>query len=125
MMSREKIYQVSGYVRDNESHGLPGLRVEIWDKDILFDDPLGAAVTDSNGYFSITLYEERDKRKLIDRRPDIFFKVRKGKLVTDKLIRDTSNDVLKNVEPGTIELKKPIIVDFTDEQDTNSKNKNI
>jgi hypothetical protein len=69
------IFKIKGAVREGESGvPLPGLFVKAYDKDLLFDDLMGTAITDLNGRFEITS-ELTDFRDFFDARPDIYFKV--------------------------------------------------
>lgn len=53
---------------------LTGLFVKAYDKDLLFDDLLGSAITDPEGRAEI-LCEQGDFNEFFDRRPDVYFKV--------------------------------------------------
>jgi hypothetical protein len=61
-------------VADETEMTLPGLFVKAYDKDLLFDDLLGGAVTDLEGRAQI-VSEEGDFNEFFDRRPDVYFKV--------------------------------------------------
>jgi len=51
-----KTYTITGRVIDEKTKkGIPNLRVEAWDKDLLFDDFLGESKTDKDGKFTIEL----------------------------------------------------------------------
>ncbi len=65
---------VRGRVTDDGGTGLPDLIVTVHDKDFLFDDRLGQAKTDQNGYYSLS-YRTEDFRDLIERKPDIYIDV--------------------------------------------------
>jgi len=66
---------ITGHVRELESgRGVPNLRIEAWDKDLLFDDKLGEGLTDSIGQFRIA-YTEEEFRDVFEKRPDIYLKV--------------------------------------------------
>lgn len=68
---------------DKEGKGLSNLVVSLYDKDLLFDEKLGQAETDENGFYSLT-YRIEDFGDLIERKPDIYVKVldQKGKRST-------------------------------------------
>jgi hypothetical protein len=70
-------YTIYGRVTVEETgEGVPGLTVKAIDKDLLLDDLLGAVTTDQDGRFEIR-YDPEDFRELfLDRKPDIFLKVR-------------------------------------------------
>jgi hypothetical protein len=89
-------YSISGIVVSSKrQQPLPGLRVEAWDKDMLIDDLLGTATTESRGFFILTFDQKYYKELVFDRKPDIYFKVYSG----DRLVLDTSDKVLFNITP--------------------------
>jgi hypothetical protein len=87
---------VYGLVLGPDRSGVPNLRVSVFDKDLLFDDRLGEAVTDVDGEFYI-LYRKSDFKDLFERQPDLYIKVmnRKGKILftSEKAIRFKSDRV--------------------------------
>lgn len=86
---------------------VPNLRVEAWDKDLLFSDLVGLGFTDSQGQFEISLTEEKYREWFLDRHPDLYFKVYDG----DSEIASTERDVLWNYarggDPIRIQVDKP------------------
>jgi len=100
----EKTFHISGKVKNLENQGVPNLRVEAWDKDLFIDDFVAEAVTDPDGRFHMSFPDERFREFFFDRRPDLYFKVRKGSHVTDEVIADTSDSILWNVESGVTEI---------------------
>jgi hypothetical protein len=53
---RKMNFSISGRVIDSRTDRRAGnLRVEAWDKDLIFDDLAGRAVTDADGAFQIEL----------------------------------------------------------------------
>jgi hypothetical protein len=65
-------FHISGNVVDQRTHTrLSGLRVEAWDKDLLFDDMVGSAITDEQGAFQIVFDETYFQELFFDQRPDI------------------------------------------------------
>lgn len=62
---------IRGRVTDEQGRGLGGLIVRLYDKDFFFDDRLGEAKTDANGYYSLT-YHTEDFRDLFERKPDLY-----------------------------------------------------
>ena len=104
-----KSFKITGIVRDKSAgQGLSGLRVEAWDKDLVFNDLLGNAITDEQGHFLIEFTEEHYSEIIFDRTPDLFFKVFDQ---NNTLITSTENSVLWNVKTGespmTIEVDVP------------------
>ncbi|MBI2985750.1 MAG: hypothetical protein HYY45_03175 [Deltaproteobacteria bacterium] len=92
----KKNFSISGRVIDIKAHGIAGLRVEAWDKDLIFDDLVGSAVTDAQGAFQIEFTGSYFQELFLDRKPDLFFKVfRDG-----ELIKSTEDSVLWNVKAG-------------------------
>jgi len=68
-------FKITGTVKVAETGvGLPGLFVKAYDKDILFDDLLGSAITGEGGRFEI-ISELKDFRDFFDVKPDIYLKV--------------------------------------------------
>lgn len=67
--------KVFGTVVEDET-GLPlqGLRVRAFDKDLLFDDRLGDAVTGADGRFEIN-YTEAHFRDFNETEPDVYIRV--------------------------------------------------
>jgi dienelactone hydrolase len=68
-------WSIAGRVSEAETGiALPGLYVKAFDKDLLFDDLLGAATSGPGGAFAIES-SSADFRDLFERRPDVYFKV--------------------------------------------------
>jgi hypothetical protein len=76
-------YRISGRVVERTRRGgVPGVTVEVWDRDTRFHDMLGSVLTDAGGAFSIAFDDDYFGDFAPDRSPDVFFKVlRDGKLV--------------------------------------------
>jgi hypothetical protein len=114
---KNKKFQIIGRVIDsNTGKGIPGLRVEAWDKDLIFDDFIGKTITDKQGKFVIEFTESHFKDIFLDRRPDLFFKIYENK----KLIKSTEDSILWNVSSkvkniGDIKVKSqsPAKIDLT------------
>lgn len=68
-------FRIAGRVYEEESgQGVQGLLIRAYDKDLLFDDLLGTAVTDEDGSFEMH-YSESDFRELFEHKPDIYLSV--------------------------------------------------
>ena len=107
----ENIYQINGHVVDDKSkRGIGGLRVEAWDKDLIFNDLVGSAVSDAQGGFLIKFSGSYFRELFFDRKPDLFFKV----FSDDQLINSTEDSVLWNVEAGATPVE--IAVPWTNDQ---------
>jgi hypothetical protein len=71
-------FRISGRVFDRATGaGVAGIVVRAYDKDLLFDDLLGNALTDVDGRF-LLVYEGADFRELFERRPDIYLSLHDG-----------------------------------------------
>ncbi|MCO6432689.1 neuraminidase-like domain-containing protein [Nitrosomonas nitrosa] len=93
----KKTFQVRGQIINHRlSEPRPSLRVEAWDKDLIFHDFLGNAVPDAQGRFEISFDVSHFKELIFDRHPDVFFKVFDG----EKLLLDTRNSALRNLSAG-------------------------
>lgn len=96
-----RTFKISGRVCEyGTRNGVPGLRVEIWDKDLLFHDFLAEAPTHAQGAFTATLETNRFRELFLDREPDLFFKVYRD----GKLIKSTEDSVIWNVRSGDSEI---------------------
>lgn len=96
-------FRINGRVIDlKTNHGMAALSVEAWDKDLIFDDLLGSAITDQDGAFNIT-FDESDFQDLFEQTPDLFFRIYDG----TRLIKTTEDSILWNVNTGEI----PIIIE--------------
>ena len=69
------IFKIRGVVKEKETGvPLPGLFIKSYDKDLLFDDLLGSAITGEGGRFEI-VSELNDFRDFFEVKPDIYLKV--------------------------------------------------
>ena len=95
-------YVIKGRVIDrNTRSGIANLRVEVWDKDLIFDDLVGSDATDLQGYFEIRFDEIYFRELFHDVYPDLFFRIFCG----DKLIATTEDSVLWNVTTPHIDVE--------------------
>lgn len=102
MKNNEPNYQIEGRVVESGSgRGVPALRVEAWDKDLIFNDMVGGAVTDTEGRFRIEFSVSYFREIFFDRRPDLFFRVFAGQ----SLIASTEHAVMWNVAAGSIPVE--------------------
>ena len=94
-------YRIDGQVLNRATRqGFVGVRVEAWDKDLVFNDLLGSAITDGEGRFQIAFKESDFQDIFGDDDPDLFFRVfEKG-----MLIKSTEDTVLWNVKDEQIEI---------------------
>lgn len=77
------------------------LRVEAWDKDLLFDDFLAETLTDEHGVFQLSIPEARFSELFFDRSPDLFFKIYDG----GRLVLSTERSVLWNVRTAAADVR--------------------
>ncbi len=68
------VWKVVGRVRDAKQRPMPNLTINLYDKDLIFDDRLGTTTTDAKGEFALT-YRTEKFRDLIEARPDLYLKV--------------------------------------------------
>ena len=70
-------FKIHGKVIEKETgKGIPNLRVKAVDKDLFFDDLLGAVTTDENGNFEIKYDKEDFQELFFDKKPDIYLKIK-------------------------------------------------
>jgi hypothetical protein len=98
-----QLFRISGHIVNQQTRqGVMGLRVEAWDKDLIFNDLVGSAMTDTEGAFHIECSASYFQECFQDRQPDLFFKIFRG----DTLIHSTEDAVLWNVDRGEI----PVVI---------------
>jgi hypothetical protein len=100
MTQGQRKYRIVGAVVNRQRQALTGLRVEAWDKDPLFDDLLGTAITDTEGRFQIDFDETYFQELFLDRDPDLFFRVFSG----EALIKSTEDSVMWNMQTTYLEI---------------------
>ena len=98
----EKRYRIVGRVVSSGSPhlGVPEVRVEAWDKDLLIDDFIASAVTGADGRFTMEFHSSAFRGFFFDDEPDLYFKV----FDQDQLVKNTKDSVMWNVEAGTTEI---------------------
>lgn len=96
-MVAKSIFKITGQVKDRKTEqGVPGLRVEVWDKDQIYHSLLGIQDTDGEGNFAVTFDETYFGDFSHDRLPDIFFRV----FSKNALLYSTEGKEYKNVPAG-------------------------
>ncbi len=100
MTQGQRKYRIVGAVVNRQRQVLAGLRVEAWDKDPLFDDLLGTAITDAEGRFQIDFDETYFQELFLDQDPDLFFRVFWG----ETLIKTTEDAVMWNLQTTYLEM---------------------
>ncbi len=76
-------FTIKGIVREAETGiGIPSLFVKAYDKDLLFDDLLGSAITGADGSFEI-ISEASDFREFFDVRPDLYLRIFRPDRITE------------------------------------------
>ncbi|MGD2089730.1 MAG: neuraminidase-like domain-containing protein [Candidatus Aminicenantes bacterium] len=91
---RNKIFRIEVQVLNRkDKKPVPGLRVEVWDKDKKYDQALGRATTDAKGYFLLEFNETDFKDRDVEKLPDVYFKIFLG----DQMIKDTEDSIICNL----------------------------
>lgn len=94
-------YVITGKVQETtSSRGIPGIIMKAFDKDRLYDDLLGEAMTDINGNFRIE-YDEKKFGRLFEDAPDIYITL---KTLSGKVIYTTEGSVRFNAKPHEVYL---------------------
>ena len=87
-------FLINGTVLDEQTrHPIAGIYIEAWDKDLIYDDLVGATTTNQSGEFQFRFDDTYFQTLFLDRRPDIFFKI----LHNGAVIKSTEDSVLWNV----------------------------
>jgi hypothetical protein len=107
-----KTFSISGRVINRQTRrGIANLRIEAWDKDLIFDDLIGSAITDEQGQFQMEFTEGYFQECFLDRQPDLFFKVFKQA----QLIISTERTTLWHVKTAEVEttpIKHDIVIEI-------------
>ena len=108
-----KELKITGRIREKESGlGVSGLHVRAYDKDMLFDDLLGSAVTDEKGFFEM-YYSDKDFKELFENRPDIYLAIYAPPM---RLLLDTKGAVrweASNQEHFDLEIDRETLGDLS------------
>ncbi len=110
-------YKISGQLVNKANKPLPNLRIEAWDKDLLFDDFVGESISDSDGRFEISFTEAHYRELFFDTRPDLYFKI----YTNDSMIHSTENTVLCNID----DPQRDIVITVEVDEDTEPQEQDI
>lgn len=76
-MEKQKGFRIFGTVTNiNTGKGISGITVKAIDKDLIFDDLLGAVQTNESGFFEIHYDQEDFQELFFDKKPDIYLKIK-------------------------------------------------
>ena len=76
-MKRSKNFKVFGRALNKETQqGIPGLLVEVLDKDDTLDDRLGSTITDQQGQFELIYARSDFQEQYLDQKPDLYLRVK-------------------------------------------------
>jgi tellurite resistance protein len=99
IMMNLKLFKVSGRVYQAESDiGIPNLIIEAFDKDVVKNDKLGQATTNSEGTFEIT-YSEADfksKYEVLESNPDLYIVIKTPDL--SQILYSSEKNIRRNVK---------------------------
>jgi hypothetical protein len=87
---------LQGRVVDAQGRPVRGARVEVYDKDLLIDDHLGAATTDDDGRFRVEFGWADYHDGFFDIRPAVFLRVHSpasGKTTKSKVFYELTGDL--------------------------------
>jgi hypothetical protein len=105
MNSSSVTLRITGLVVDAATgQGLPDLRVEAWDADLLCDDLVGSAVTGADGAFQMRFTPAYFRELFVEDLPDLYFRVYQGQ----RQVADTERAVMWNVSGPTVQVRIPV-----------------
>lgn len=91
------IYELSVVVLDAATQrGIPGLRIQAWDKDTKYHDLLGVETTDLRGSVHFRFDSLYFGDFAPDHHPDVFFRIYRG----EQLLKTTEDAPHMNLKPG-------------------------
>ena len=97
MSTDPRSFRVAGTVQEDETgRPLAGLVVRAFDRDLVFDDKLGFATTDSRGRFEIRFGLEKF-RDVWESRPDLYLRVYDAS--GTRLLHETTDAIRWNATP--------------------------
>ncbi len=103
-------YTVVGTVTNKtDNKGIVDLHVLVYDNDILRDDFLGIAVTDTNGTFRLS-FDASKFRSIVDWSPDLYFVVKDSGLE----LLNTQNNVISDANESTAPIN--LVVDISNDK---------
>src|SRR5215204_5556109 len=98
----QKTFRIFGRLIDHATRrGIPGLRIEAWDKDLIYDDLVASAITGAQGTFEMIFDCAPFQQLLPERSPDLYFKI----FYRDRLLHSTEDSVLWNARMGDHEVE--------------------
>jgi hypothetical protein len=101
----QREYTLQGIVVDRASQrGVAGLRVTAWDRDTVYHDMLGQAVTAADGSFAIAFDSSYFGNAKPDNGPDVFYRVERDGVE----VLDTLAAAGHNLQRGTTQVKLEI-----------------
>ncbi len=106
-MMRNDNFRILGRVIDQHRKSVPGLRVEAWDKDGQIKEAVIVGATDRDGAFHLDLDGKQIYQIFGDRRPDLYFKIRRG----PALIKSTERSISRKVAVGETRVIVQVDVD--------------
>ena len=101
MSNKDNNLKIVGRIVDRQTQKpVEGLRVEAWDRDLIYNELVGSSSTDAQGTFQINLEETSFLGIFSERQPDLFFRVLKN----GDILRTTEDSILWNVAQAPPEI---------------------